>query len=314
MTAQFDSQEQFDAVWNRRPRRASIPDSIHPDDRAIVEEENVENYRGMWSVVGRNAFWVNPRVEAAIADNKLLQLDRATALGFCIPETLVSNDLDDIRAFVRDNAKDGVIYKGFGTQAWKAEGGGVIRVHTTEIVERNLLSADVMRLTPGIFQRKLSKKFEIRATVMGEEFFAIRIDSQAHPDGKTDWRSAPTNELSMSRFELPSAIQKKCLELMRSYGIVFGCFDFIVDQDDRYVFLEVNQTGQFLWVEQQVSDMPLLSTFCEFLVEQNPAYRRSRLHHFPIHFSEVLGATAYQEQHISEMAYLKLKPGETRVL
>ena len=36
---------------------------------------------------------------------------------------------------------------------------------------------------------------------------------------------------------------------MRKMGLVFCALDFIVTQDDEYVFLEVNEQGQFLWIE-----------------------------------------------------------------
>jgi hypothetical protein len=51
---------------------------------------------------------------------------------------------------------------------------------------------------------------------------------------------------------------------MHKLDIVFGCFDFIVRPDGRHVFLEVNQAGQFLFVEHETGQ-PLLDAFSEFL-------------------------------------------------
>lgn len=53
---------------------------------------------------------------------------------------------------------------------------------------------------------------------------------------------------------------------MRQLGIVFGCFDFIITPDDEYIFLEVNEMGQFLWIEEILPELKLLDKFCEFLV------------------------------------------------
>ena len=33
-------------------------------------------------------------------------------------------------------------------------------------------------------------------------------------------------------------------------GLYFGAFDFILDPDGRYVFLEMNPFGQWVWIEQ----------------------------------------------------------------
>ncbi len=36
---------------------------------------------------------------------------------------------------------------------------------------------------------------------------------------------------------------------MKIFGLVYGAFDFIVTPDGRYVFLEVNPSGQYMWIE-----------------------------------------------------------------
>lgn len=58
---------------------------------------------------------------------------------------------------------------------------------------------------------------------------------------------------------------------MEELGIVFGCFDFIVTPQGDYVFLEVNEMGQFLFVEEWTG-MPLLDAFCSFLTAGNVDY------------------------------------------
>jgi len=39
--------------------------------------------------------------------------------------------------------------------------------------------------------------------------------------------------------------------LMRRLGLVYGAIDLRLTPDGRYVFLEINPAGQFLYVEQQ---------------------------------------------------------------
>ena len=53
---------------------------------------------------------------------------------------------------------------------------------------------------------------------------------------------------------------------MHDLGLAFGCLDFIVTPDGKYVFLEVNQMGQFLWVEVANPDLLVLDAFCHLLV------------------------------------------------
>jgi len=53
---------------------------------------------------------------------------------------------------------------------------------------------------------------------------------------------------------------------MRKMGLVFGSLDFIVTPNDEYIFLEVNEQGQFLWMEEYNLDFKMLDIFVNFLV------------------------------------------------
>ena len=56
---------------------------------------------------------------------------------------------------------------------------------------------------------------------------------------------------------------------MHRLGIVFGSFDFIVTPDDEYVFLEVNEQGQFLWIEEYNASFHMLDLFVHFLIHRS---------------------------------------------
>jgi hypothetical protein len=94
-----------------------------------------------------------------------------------------------------------------------------------------------------------------------------------------DWRKS-YDELAMEPFDAPKPIIVACRALMERLGLVFGCFDFIVTPDGRYVFLEVNQMGQFLFVERYTR-LPLLDCFTEMLVAGRPdfAWSAARARH-----------------------------------
>lgn len=52
---------------------------------------------------------------------------------------------------------------------------------------------------------------------------------------------------------------------MRLAAIVTGSFDFAVDADGTWWFLEINETGQFLWIDQVIPLAGLLQQFLSFL-------------------------------------------------
>jgi len=106
---------------------------------------------------------------------------------------------------------------------------------------------------------------------MGRTLIAARIDSQAHEATREDWRSGQ-HLAEISPFELPDPIAEKCRRYMRAAGLRFGCFDFIVTPEGEYVFLEVNQAGQFLWKELRCPELPMLQAFCDFLIAADPDF------------------------------------------
>ena len=52
---------------------------------------------------------------------------------------------------------------------------------------------------------------------------------------------------------------------MRDLGIVFGCFDLIVTPEGEHVFLEVNQMGQWLFIEM-MTGLPMVDIISHFLL------------------------------------------------
>jgi len=228
---------------------------VHPDDRES------------------DAFWVNPVQSYERANSKLLQLRIAREAGFSIPDTLMSNDPAQIRRFVAERESDGVVYKTFFPTRWELADGGRAFLPTTEISLDALPEDDILRLTPGIFQAKLPKAYEIRVTVMGRECVPARIDWRAGAKGRDDWRFDLGQDVTVKDMPLPEEVREPCLKVMSRLGIVFGCFDLIVTPDGETVFLEVNEMGQFLWVETALPQHSLLDMFCRFLIEGRPDFR-----------------------------------------
>ena len=129
-----------------------------------------------------------------------------------------------------------------------------------------------MQSTAGIFQKKIAKAFELRVTYFGTYPVAIKLCSQEHPQGQIDWRAIPDEELVTQPYELPDEINNKCKALMDAFGLLFGCFDFIVTPDNEYYFLEINEQGQFLWIEDLNPDIKMLDIFTEFLIAKNKQF------------------------------------------
>ena len=69
--------------------------------------------------------------------------------------------------------------------------------------------------------------------------------------------------------QLPLDISEKCKKLMVCLNIEFACFDFIVNKDDDFLFLEINESGQFLFMDHCQEELHLADAFTYFLVNEN---------------------------------------------
>jgi hypothetical protein len=191
-----------------------------------------------------------------------------------IPTTLCSNDPKEIKDFVKKYETDGVIYKPLCSNFW-FEDDKIKITYTNKITLGDLSNDESVQLVPGIYQPEIRKKYELRVTCFGDYIVAAKIDSQSHDDGKLDWRAIQGNNLDIQPYKLPSIIENNLREFMRQAGIVFGSFDFIVTKDNEYIFLEVNEQGQFLWIEEFNPEFKMLDIFINFILNKSRNYEWS---------------------------------------
>lgn len=252
-----------EVVWCRRPIAPIPPEAVHPDDREFAIGECDVFTTGLLHALAPDAFWVNPQEAALRTENKIVQHRAALAAGLEQPPTLFSNDPAAIRGFL--NAHPEVVYKPFRYASWD-DGDETRGIYTSAITEDDLPADDLLRAVPGIYQAMVPKSHELRVTVMGRQTFTVCIDSQDTDGGRTDWRQA-YEELTPRLIDTPPEVAAACGQLMDRLGLVFGCFDFIVTPEGRYVFLEVNQAGMFLWIEMVNDQVLLLDAFTDFLLQ-----------------------------------------------
>jgi glutathione synthase/RimK-type ligase-like ATP-grasp enzyme len=248
--------DSFDAVWFRRPAASTDDDACRAFRLALF---------AIWR---RSGFWVNDPRARDRAEQKPLQHAIAIESGFDTPDTLYSNDAAAVRRFVREHGGR-AIFKNFHPVAW-SEGTKRWQPATVVITEEHLDDEDLIALTPAIYQELVPKAYELRVTVIGHRVFAAKLHSQSSATGRLDWRRAG-DAIVAEATALPPAIEAMCLDLVARLGLVFGCIDLIVTPDGRHVFLEINQMGQFLFVERWTG-LPLLDAFAELLMQGRADY------------------------------------------
>lgn len=257
-------------VWRRRQTPPSPSIHAHPDDADFVSRENRSFVDGCWSILCSGAFWVNDHLNATRANSKAFQLRAASQTGWHVPDTLMSNDPDQIRDFV---CRSESIYKPFMASVWKARGGSTFAPMTSKINVEQLSNDNQLHGCAGIFQRLIHKSYELRITIFGRTCFAMKLHSQDKLDTALDWRVGFYGSIQIEQVELPPQISEACFALMDRLGLVFGAIDVAVTQDGQYYFFEINEMGQFLWIEDMCADVPMLSAFCGFLASADPKYQ-----------------------------------------
>jgi glutathione synthase/RimK-type ligase-like ATP-grasp enzyme len=241
------------AVWWRRPGSFVLPATLrNPAHRQLALSEAHTAFHGAYESM--NALWINRPARDAVAIHKPYQLALAQTLGLDIPETVMTSDPDEARAFWRACEGD-VIYKQFIAlpQAW---------AETRRLGEAETKVADAaIRLAPVIFQRHVAAVADLRVTIIGDEIFAAAVDVR---DLAYDVDVRMNIVQNYVAHDLPDDVADKLRAMMRRLGLVYGAIDLRLTADGRYVFLEINPAGQFLYVEQSTGQ-PITATLADRL-------------------------------------------------
>ena len=258
----------FDTVWYRRPCYVLNDRCLHPADREFADIECGIFRRSLFNLIAPGAFWVNDPDAATRAGRKPVQQSVAMDVGLATPATLFTNDPREIREFISRHGGR-IVYKTFRAVSWRDEK-TYWAPYTACLTEDSLVSEPLLRAVPGIYQELVPKDHELRITVIGHHVFGAKVLSQQTESGRLDWRRS-YHELQIEPCDIPESLADRCREVLARLGLVFGCFDFVVTPEGDFVFLEVNESGQFLFVESY-SGLPLLDAFAELLAQGRPDF------------------------------------------
>ena len=59
------------------------------------------------------------------------------------------------------------------------------------------------------------------------------------------------------------------MQLVEKLGLCYGAIDMVLTPDGRYVFLEINPNGQYLWIEL-ATGLPISDAICSLLMSELP--------------------------------------------
>ncbi|MEP2030201.1 MAG: MvdC/MvdD family ATP grasp protein [Paracoccaceae bacterium] len=228
-------------VWWRRPR-GFTPDAAltRPEDFNFVHNESHAAIGGLWRSL--DAEWINDPLLDEAAARKVWQLKVANELGLRTPKTLITNDNQAAMRFVEAQGNKGTIYKAFTAteEDWR---------ETRLLKPEEKRELDQVKYAPVIFQEYIKADIDLRITMIGEDIFPAAVYS-GETEYKVDFRMT-FHDARVEAHVLPDEIVTKLRKLMKKLGLIYGAIDMRLTPHGEYVFLEINPSGQWLFIEDR---------------------------------------------------------------
>jgi hypothetical protein len=200
--------------------------------------------RDLRGLIPPHAIWLpsDPLNGSQDWQNRIAELQLARRAGLSVPPTICTNDPVAAAAFLERHGGR-ALFRDFGIPPESLAPKQVT-------VEEVRSAARRLRRSPCTFTKYIEKDYEVRAVVVGDRVFAVKIDSQASPlpAARLDWRVHDNANVRWQRMTLPRAVERSMFRLMKSLDLKWGSFDLIRGQDGRFYFLEVNRPGVTFWL------------------------------------------------------------------
>ncbi|GGU88685.1 ATP-grasp ribosomal peptide maturase [Streptomyces albospinus] len=240
------------SLYYRRPSGFTFP---HLDEQTARFAVAQARY-GLGGVIAAlpGCLYVNHPHRIGDAEFKPSGLATAVAAGFQLPPTLITSAPDAAKSFIKRYGP--VIYKPLSAPLYRDENGVSCTVKVAEVTADEINGA--VSGTAHLFQQRIDKATDIRVTVIGDQVFAVRIDSDL-----LDWRT-DYSRITYSVVKPPPGIAKALRTYLAHFRLVFGAFDFAVDREGQWWFLECNPSGQWAWLEPETG-LPMVAAMADLL-------------------------------------------------
>lgn len=195
----------------------------------------------LWSIP---AVWINDPAADSTATRAIVQLETAQRAGCAVPETLITNDADDARAFV-ESRPGPVVYRS-GVEA--------------DFVDLDRLADP--RSAPIALQDHVPPRCDLRVVWVDGIEWTVRRDAITGPR-RVDSRRG--RSIPCLPDKLPASVSKSLATLMGALGLSFGVLTLRLGLDGEYYFLEVDPRGHFAHLEIETG-LPLFRSLGNLLV------------------------------------------------
>lgn len=249
-------------VWLRRIWQPQLGEELAPQFKASCIRESIAALDGFWDSL-RTARWIDDVESIKAAENKLHQLRVACEVGLTIPQTLVTNNPEQVREFFYQ-LKGKMVTKLLTPLSYSMEGSSFF-LYTSAVKEEDLTDLETLRYCPMVFQEQIPKQQELRVIFVDGNIFVGALDASKYEAFSVDWRRGTSEACVWKPHKLPQSITQRLNAFMAKFNLVFGAFDFIQTPSGEYVFLEVNPTGEWGMLERDL-ELPISEAIADALI------------------------------------------------
>lgn len=258
-------------VCVRRPDDIEFPNKIRDAGiLANIQSDYKNCFRETLEMLGCPWFPSKLSHIFRLEDDKFKELSIAKGIGLKIPQTILTTNVEDALDFYRKYngrviskryKKADLIYK--NTR---------VAFPTTPVSLRDLGFINHIRNSPTLFQEYIPKKKELRVTIIGNKTVAAEIDSQKTHRTRHDWRHYDLKRTTYRHYTLPNEIHEKLVRLIKELGLNYATADFVITPNDEYIFLEINPSGQYEWIENKIGQ-DITGLICDKLISLSQRYK-----------------------------------------
>ncbi|MFE6163858.1 ATP-grasp ribosomal peptide maturase [Streptomyces sp. NPDC056486] len=229
------------SVYWRRPTPYGGTGPGETTEEQFTNSQSRAGYSGVLATL-TGALYVNHPWRNRDAECKTAQLATAVRLGLRAPESLITTDRDAARRFITEHGP--TVYKPL-RRVHLPGNDGTNRTIWVRVVESSEVDERISTC-PHFFQAQVPKVADVRIAAVGEELFATRIDIDGdHLDWREDY-----DRLTYTPVPVPAEIRSAVRGYLDTFGLSFGAFDFALDSEGRWWFIECNPNGQWAFVDE----------------------------------------------------------------
>jgi hypothetical protein len=188
--------------------------------------------------------WLTTLDQLNRAEGKLAQYAAATQLGIPAPETLVASEV----ALLHERLGDRFVLKPLGPGHFIGadDQGRVVFATRTDPMQPQL---EHLSGAPFLAQQLVNVRLHLRVVTVRRHVWACSLDAGEVP---FDWRRKPTAQRSFRPVEPPAEVRADALRMADHFDLGYSSQDWVVDQAGKAWFLDLNPSGQWLFLPEPV--------------------------------------------------------------